>query len=74
MPRITLHLDDDIAARLEREAASKGISVADYLVKLLVREMGQDWPEGFFEEIVGGWAGKPLHRPPQGDYETRERL
>ena len=29
------------------------------------------WPEGFFEETFGCWAGEPLVREPQGDYETR---
>ncbi len=29
------------------------------------------WPLGFFEETEGCWAGEPLVREPQGDYETR---
>jgi hypothetical protein len=37
MTQITLHLEDDIAARLELEAVSQGISVSDYLVKLVFR-------------------------------------
>ena len=74
MTQITLHLEDDIAARLELEAVSQGISVSDYLVKLVLREIGPGWPERFFDEVVGGWAGEPLERPPQESYETRESL
>jgi hypothetical protein len=33
-----------------------------------------EWPEGFFEEVVGGWQGEPLTRTPQGEYEDREPL
>lgn len=29
---------------------------------------------GFFEEVAGGWAGEPLVRTDQGEYETREEL
>jgi hypothetical protein len=28
-----------------------------------------EWPEGFFEEVVGGWQG-PLERPDQGRFES----
>jgi hypothetical protein len=32
------------------------------------------WPVGFFERTAGQWAGEPLERAPQGDYEVREEL
>lgn len=32
------------------------------------------WPGGFFERTAGQWAGEPLERAPQGDYEPREDL
>lgn len=31
------------------------------------------WMPGFFEEVIGGWAGEPLKRPEQGEFETREQ-
>ena len=31
-------------------------------------------PERSFDDIIGGWQGKPLQRPPQGDFETRDTL
>ena len=30
----------------------------------------EKWPEGFFEEVVGGWKGEPLERPDQGWFEA----
>ena len=32
------------------------------------------WPIGFFEATAGCWAGEPLERAPQGEYEVREEL
>jgi hypothetical protein len=29
------------------------------------------WLPGFFEEVIGSWAGEPLVRPEQGEYEMR---
>jgi hypothetical protein len=29
----------------------------------------EQWPEGFFEEVVGGWQGE-LERPDQGSFES----
>jgi hypothetical protein len=33
-----------------------------------------DWPPGFFEATAGAWAGEPLMREAQGEYETRPEL
>jgi len=32
------------------------------------------WPLGFFAETAGAWAGEPIERAPQGDYEQRIAL
>ncbi len=37
-------------------------------------EAQDEWPTGFFEATAGKWAGEPLVREPQGDYETRIEL
>jgi antitoxin ParD1/3/4 len=34
----------------------------------------KDWFPGFFEEVIGGWAGDPLERAEQGEFEMREVL
>jgi hypothetical protein len=50
------------------------MSISRYIAELVRREIGTDWPDGFFEEVVGGWQGKPLKRAPQGQFEEREPL
>lgn len=32
------------------------------------------WPVVFFEETAGAWAGEPLIREPQGEYEQHLEL
>ena len=32
------------------------------------------YPPGFFEEVAGGWAGEPLERAEQGEFEQREEI
>jgi len=34
----------------------------------------EEWPERFFEEVVGGWKGEPLERPDQGRLEPIEAI
>jgi hypothetical protein len=33
-----------------------------------------NWLPGFFEEVIGGWAGEPLERGEQGEFEVRESI
>ena len=50
-------------------------SISRYLAELGQRDVVvTDWPEGFFEEIVGGWQGEPLRRPSQDEFESRDTL
>lgn len=32
------------------------------------------WLPGFFEEVIGGWAGETLERGEQGEFEMRESI
>ncbi|MBP9503344.1 MAG: hypothetical protein KBF17_14380 [Candidatus Promineofilum sp.] len=74
MPQLHLYIPDDLAERIQREAQSADMSVSRYLAELVRREMSPDWPEGYFDEVVGGWVGEALKRPPQGNLEQREPL
>ncbi len=74
MPQLHLYIPDDLAERIQREAQSANMSVSRYLAELVRREMSPDWPEGYFDEVVGGWAGPALERPPQGNLEQRQPL
>lgn len=37
-------------------------------------EVPRKWPEGFCEQVLGGWQGEHLKRSPQGKYEKRDDL
>lgn len=61
-----LHVDvpDDVAETAKSQAKAAGKSLSAYLVDLVLNDVANNWPEGFFEEVVGGWKGEPLDRLP----------
>lgn len=74
MPQLHFYVPKEVAERIQLEAHAAKKSVSSYLAELVKREMAPGWPEGFFEDVVGGWRGEELHRPPQGEYEQRISL
>lgn len=74
MPQLHMYLAEDVAARVRARAQARGVAVSRYLADLVRREVGAGWPKDFFEEVVGGWVGEALERPPQGAFEEREAL
>jgi hypothetical protein len=66
MRQLTLYVSDEVAEMAKARAKAAGKSLSSYLAGIVGREVGGDWPECFFEEVVGGWKGKPLRRPKQG--------
>jgi len=74
MPQLYLYVPEEVAAKVRQQAEACGMTVSHYLAELIRREVGAGWPEGFFEEVVGGWKGEPLQRPSQGDFEHRDLL
>jgi len=71
MPRLHLSVSDEIADTLKARAKTAGKSLSSYLADLVVQEVAGEWPDGFFENVVGGWKGEPLHRPKQDPVERR---
>ncbi|MDZ7964668.1 MULTISPECIES: hypothetical protein [unclassified Nostoc] len=61
-----LHLDIPV------EMPDTEIEVTVTIQRVTPQQRG--WMPGFFEEVIGGWVGKPLERAEQGEYETREPL
>lgn len=74
MPQLHLYVSKGIAAEVKRRADQEGVTTSRYLADLVRREVADEWPEGFFEEVIGGWAGEPLERPQQLPLEEREEL
>jgi hypothetical protein len=74
MPQLHLYVPEGTAELSKSQARERGMSISAYLAEVVGREIdGEEWPEGFFEEVLGGWAGE-LERSPQGEYELREGL
>ena len=74
MPQLHLYLPEKDAERVRQRARAAGVAVSKYLAALVLRQLEEGWPEGFFDDVVGGWQGEPLERPPAGSFEPRERL
>ena len=74
MPQLHLYVARETAAEIERQAAARGVSVSRFLAELVQKQVATAWPEGYFDEVVGGWQGKKLTRPRQGRLEARDAL
>ena len=74
MPQIHFYVPESLASKIRDRANAAGLSVSRYVAEVIKTEMAPDWPEGFFEEVAGGWQGEPLERPPQGNPEGRDSL
>jgi len=74
MPQLHLYVPDEVAETARARAKAEGKSLSSYLADLVINEIAGEWPEGFFEDVAGGWEGDPLERPKQGRAERRERL
>lgn len=73
MAQLHCYIPDEIAEQFQKKAEHAHLSTSKYLASLVKREVGDQWPEGYFE-IFGTWEGEPLERPAQGAYEQREVL
>ena len=71
--QLHLYVPEKVAKELRRRAGAQGLSVSRYLGQLARHEASDGWPEGYFDEVVGGWSGG-LERPPQGAFEKREAV
>jgi len=74
VPQLHLYVPEDVASLVRQRARSRRKTVSSYLADIVRREVASGWPAGFFDDVVGGWAGKPLRRPGQGRFESRAKL
>lgn len=70
MPQLHLYLPKELADEVKRRADASGMSVSAYLADLVKAQVADDWPEAFFTDVVGCWAGEPLERPVQPPLES----
>ena len=74
MPQLHLYVSDQVAKRLRDRANARGMTLSKFVSGLVSERMPDEWPDGFFESVIGGWCGGPLERPPQGAAEQRDPL
>lgn len=73
MPQLHCYIPEEIAKKLRLKAGQAKLPVSKYLANLVKQDVGENWPDDFFE-VFGSWKGEELKRSPQGEHESRERL
>lgn len=72
MPQFHFYVTEQIAERIREKATASGLTLSKYISELICKEFENDWPQGYFERVLGGWHGEPLERGEQGEFEERE--
>ncbi len=65
MAQLHFYIPDAVADKIKIKAEHAHLSVSKYLAELAKREVGNQWPEDYFEKL-GTWKGEPLQRASQG--------
>ena len=59
--------------RVEVQKGKDAIDEGNYIeLNSSEEKVSNQWPDGYFETVFGGWQGEPLERPEQGEFEQRE--
>ena len=72
MPQLHCYVPEALARKVQERAEAAGVSTSHYLAELIRRDVGSGWPEGYFDQVVGGWQGEELLRPEQPAVEERD--
>ena len=64
MPQLHFYISDGVAARAK-------LPISRYVAELVKRDVGQVWPEGYFERISGAAEGASITHEPAGPPEER---
>ncbi len=74
MPQMRLYVPKEIAEEVRRSAARSGQTISQYLAGIVRGAVADSWPEGYFDQVAGGWQEPPLERPQQPFLEDRESI
>ena len=74
MAQLHFYVPDKFATEIRKRAKQAHLPVSRYLVKLISREIGTEWPDNYFSGIAGGWHGDALKRESEGALENRLEL
>ena len=58
MPQLHLYVPEDVAAKVREKAKARHLTVSRYLAEVIKREVGEGWPEEYFEKVCGKWEGE----------------
>jgi len=72
MNKIAKELDDKLRSLDPKRAESLESIVRKAITKIDEQPASDDWPEGYFEEVLGSFADEPLERAPQGELPKRD--
>ena len=73
MPQLHCYVPDDLAKQVQKKANQAHLSASKYLAMLIKKDIGDQWPEGYFD-LYGSWEGEVIQRPDQGDLAERDVL
>ena len=71
MPQLYFYVSDDIAKKIKARAAKVKLPISRYVADLVKRDVGQGWPEDYFERIAGVTEGSTIRYEPSGPPEER---
>jgi hypothetical protein len=58
MPQLHLYVPEDVAAKVREKAKARKLTVSRFLAEVIKREVGEGWPDGYFERVCGKWKGE----------------
>ena len=71
MAQLHFYVPDDVAEQIKARAAQAKLPISRYVADLVKRDVGQGWPEDYFERISGASAGAEIRYEPSGPPEER---
>lgn len=73
MPQLHCYVPESLAKKVQEKASQVHLSSSKYLVMLIKKDIGQQWPESYFD-LYGSCEGEAIERPDQREIEVREVL
>lgn len=58
MPQLHLYVPETIATKVQERAKARNLTVSRYLADVIKREVGEGWPDDYFNRVCGTWAGE----------------
>jgi hypothetical protein len=74
MPQLHFYVPDDVAEQIKARAARERLPVSRYVANLVKRDVGQGWPEGYFERLSCAAEEAAMRYEPSATPEERLSL